>query len=237
MNWVVMPVRNALYYTREAVPTMLAQDIGDVRMFVVNNSSTDGTVQYLASLHPDVQFVSYAPGKSVAYSWNRGLEFVFSTGAPYALVVNNDVKLRPDTMRRLVADGGGFVTAVGVDDEAMLAGEPSNGRRPHPDFSCFLIRREVWERVGPFNEAYEGGYGEDAEYHLRMHRAGINAYCLDIPFLHYACGTLKLASEEERRAIEDRAGRNRARFRETCGVEIGTPEYYALFQREEPRVP
>lgn len=250
MNPIIVPVRNGLHLTRNAVKDFLAQDIGDVQVLVIDNASTDGTSQWLQT--QDVLTMYNNPPKSVAASWNAGLRWVFEQGAEYALVSNNDVLLRPDTFRHLVEDGGGFVTAVGSDDpekikpvSATQIGEapatwdyavpdPSKKRR-HPDFSCFLIRKEVFEKVGPFDEEYEIAYCEDASYHLRMHQAGIEAVCLDLPFYHLGAQTIKLEyGTGLDTQIKEQADRNRAYFKQKHGVEVGSKEYYALFGHEEP---
>ncbi len=260
MNAIICPVRNGLHLTRDALKDFLAQDIGDVQVLFINNASTDGTTQWLQT--QPVHTIYNNPPKSVAASWNQGLRWVFGQGAEYALVVNNDLRLRPDTFRHLVEDGSGFVTAVGTQDPAKIEPysdlseakpgetvytvltadgrmihytEPNpDAKRDHPDFSCYLIRREVYEKVGPFDEDFKGGYCEDSDTHLRMHQAGITAICLDLPFLHYGAQTIALASEEEARSISEQAGRNRALFKQKHGVEVGSPEYYALFGHGKP---
>lgn len=237
MNWIICPVRNGLHLTRRAVKDFLAQDIGDIAVLLLDNGSTDSTTQWAATLPASVH-TSWAADRGVAASWNFGLRWVFSKGAQYALVVNNDVRLLPYTYRHLVGYGGGFVTAVGSDDMKCI--EPPYNTpvppdvRPHPDFSCFVIRREVWDKVGPFNELYTSAYAEDAEYHLRMHRAGVEAYCLDLPFYHLGAGTLKHANKDEADAIQSAADANRRRFHEAHGVEVGSKEYYALFGHGPP---
>lgn len=236
MNPILCPVRNGLHLTREAVRTFLAQDIGDVDVFLIDNDSRDGTTQWLWT--QPVRSVNLRPGKSVAASWNIGLRQLFKEGAEHVLVVNNDVELRPDTYRHLVAAGALFVTAVGTRDRSKIAPPysvpNSEQNRPHPDFSCFLIRREAWDRVGEFDECYAGAYCEDAAYHLRLHRAGITAYCLDLPFLHYGAQTLANADQVEAAAIRFNADRNRALFLEREGVAVGSPEYYAVFGHDAP---
>ena len=226
-----MPVRNGLAYTRAALPTLLAQDIGDVDLLMIDNDSTDGTGEFCRA-QQGVLYHHQRPALSVAASWNKGLRFLFEDdGAPgYVLTVNNDLLLKPETYRLLVEDGGQFVTGVGVNTMEQFAElcAPSQ-RRPHPDFSCFLIRRECWDRVGPFDEQFVGAYAEDSDYHLRMHQAGISAYCLDLPFYHAASGTIKSASEKEAEAIRRRADANRERFKAKWGVEAGSTEYYTLF--------
>lgn len=233
-NFILVPVRNGLRYTRAAMPTFLAQDIGDITVLVIDNESTDGTQQWLMTQPSNVVTWRQQTPLSVAGSWNRGLRWIFDHGCEYALVVNNDVELRSDTYRHLAADGGQFVTGVGVGDKAQvgdLRTPNPEGKRPHPDFSCYLIRREAYERLGGFDESYTGGYCEDADAHLRMHRLAIDAYCIDLPFYHVASGTLKaVISNEERDRIQKMADANRERFKQRHGVEIGSEGYYNLFK-------
>ena len=234
-NWIIVPVLNGLHYTRDAVADFLAQDIGDVEVLVVANSPTDGTMEWLRTQPRNVHVMHFAPPRSVAYSWNRALEHVFGLGEQHALVVNNDVRIRPDTYRRLVEDGGPFVTAVGVSDPKAINPpylKPTAPKRPHPDFSCFLISKETWKTVGAFDEKFLGAYAEDWDYHVRLHKAGIEAQCLDLPFLHFASGTIKSTENEEVDAIHARAAANRKYFKEKWGVDGGSKEYSALFGHE-----
>jgi hypothetical protein len=62
-----------------------------------------------------------------------------------------------------------------------------------------------------------------------MHRLGIEAYTIGVPFFHYASGTLKHATEEERKRIEKRADLDRDAFKEKWHCLPGTTEYEALF--------
>lgn len=237
MNPILVPLRNGLALTRAAHKTFLTQDVeGGVDLLYIDNNSSDGTAQFLAATGARV--ATNRIGKSVAASWNQGLSWFFGRSESHVLVVNNDVELLPQTYRCLVESGHLFVTAVGSADRMKLqtcnpVPDPAM-IRPHPDFSCFLMRREVWERVGPFNEAYVGAYGEDSEYHLRMHRAGIRAVAIELPFYHVACGTLKNATEAEAARIAAKADANRARFMQQYGVAVGSAEYYALFGHGAP---
>ena len=239
MNWILVPLRNNLAFIRAALPTFLAQDVGDVRVFLWDNGSTDGTSAWANSITDDrVTYVYNAQPKSVAASWNAMLRYVFEQGETHALVVNADVELRPDTYRHLVADGGLFVTAVGTADKSKIA-PPYNApdpamKRRHPDFSTYLIRRECWDRMGPFNEDCIGGYVEDSFAHMRMHEVGIVAECLELPFYHVGAGTLKNADEAETTRIQQQADKNRALFKQKYGVEVGSEGYYALFGHGAP---
>ncbi len=226
---IVMPVYNCKTLTQIAVETCLAQDIGPVRVLCGLDRADDGVAEWLRTQHPRVQSVTML-GRGVSAIWNGLLEYAFETlNAPCVLVVNNDIRLRPDTYRRLANDGGAFVTCVGTSSGAKFpGGEPSGETRPHPDFSCFLIRRECWQQVGRFDEQMRI-YTSDGDYHLRMHQAGVPAYCLDLPFYHYASGTLKQTDPDGRVRILARATLDREAFEAKWGCKMGTTEYYAKF--------
>lgn len=258
MNPVLIPLRNNLHLTKRAVRSVYNQDI-PVELLVLDNASSDGTHEWCYT-QKEMAHIHFDPPKSVAASWNLGLKFWFDHGAEYVLVVNNDIELRPDTYRLLIEDGGQFVTAVGTRDIGKIlpmlkpAVDIESGigpihmhhitnqysvpdpaaKRPHPDYSAFVIRREVWEKVGPFDECFKIAYCEDSSHHLRMHRAGIEAYCLDLPFLHHGAQTVKNASPEETRMIQLQADANRKLFRKMYGFNVGSPEYYAAFGQEGP---
>jgi GT2 family glycosyltransferase len=233
-NPIIVPVRNNLSLTKKAIRTFKAQDIGDVSILVINNASTDGTTEYLGT-ERDIYQMYYDPPLSVAASWNRALNFFFIAGAEYALVVNNDVELQPQTYRYLVGDGGGFVTCIGNQQWPEVINPPDpEKKRAHPDFSCYLIRKEVYEKVGPFDEQFLIAFGEDWDYHVRLHRSGIAAMAIDFPFLHHGSMTIKNADLSEIRKIQMQAEKNRMYFKKKWGMAGASEEYYRYFNNEAP---
>lgn len=237
MNWVICPIHNGLSMTKALIPDLLAQNIGDVEVLFLLNGAVDGSAEYIRSLgNRRLHVVNVPPPHGVSRAWNHGLSWCFESGAKYVLVVNNDIRMRPDTYRLLVEDGGAFVTAIGSDDPESVAQLvlPTAPKRPHPDFSCYLIRKECWDRVGQFDEGFIGGYCEDWDYHCRMHQAGITAECLDLPFYHIASGTLKDCDEDEQDRIREQAAHNREYFHRKWGFEGATPEYEAFFATPPP---
>lgn len=230
-NWIVCIARGNLSLTKRAVASFLAQDI-DVTVLLINNASTDGTAAWMATMGDRIRQIHFTDQKSVAECWNYGISWCFSQGADHVLVANNDVRLKPWTYRLLAADGGGFVTAVGVNNQEQFdeAPEPET-KRPRPDYSCYLIRKEVFQQV-PFDEGYLVAFGEDGDHHVRLHRLGIPAYCIGVPFFHVGSATVKLADPEEAERIGKQAERNRERFFRKYGARIGTPEYDTLFTPE-----
>lgn len=98
-----------------------------------------------------------------------------------------------------------------------------------------MISRECYEVVGPFDEAYAPAWFEDNKYHIEMHRHGIRAYAIDLPFLHVGGGaqTIKRANATEREHLARAFMRNKQRFLAEYGVDpANTTEYEKLFSDE-----
>lgn len=231
INWVLMPVRNNLHLTRAAIKSILKQDLTNVRVLLINNDSRDGTAAWARTLYPRVITLNKKPALGVAESWNKGLSLLFDgTGVEHVLVVNNDVELRPDTYRLLLKSGREFVTAVGVDAMTGTGTVAPDNYRPNPDFSCFLMRRSVWEKVGEFDEGYKRAFCEDWDYHIRLHMAGIDAGCIGVPFYHVGSATINNMDEKERTELCRQADLNREYFKYKHGFDGGSEEYYNFFK-------
>ena len=69
---VFLPVRNGWPYVQECVESILAQSYPHLELHVLDNQSTDNTVQYLKSLTDDRVRVSYSSSDlSIVESWAR----------------------------------------------------------------------------------------------------------------------------------------------------------------------
>lgn len=230
MNVIIVPVCIGKEMTQQCIASCLAQDIGDVWLYIIDNASTDGTGEWLRTLGVRTTLVTHRRPVGLHKVWNEALTLAFdSLRLPFALVVNNDVILRTDTYRLLRDDGALLVTGVGVDSvEAMEACDPK-ARSPHPSFSCFFMRKEVWDHIGEFDEQFHA-YCGDLDYHLRMHAAGIEASAIAVPFAHVGSATMKLASNEERDRLQKLADNDRLLFEKKWGCKVGTDEYYRRFK-------
>lgn len=230
MNVIIMPVVRGRDMTRVCVESCLAQDIGDVWLYVIDNASNDGTGEYLQTLGVRTTVVSHMRPQGLHKVWNQALTLAFdSLRLPFALVVNNDTLLRPDTYRLLRDDGGAFVTGVAVGTPEEMAMCDPSAHSPHPTFSCFLIRKACWERVGEFDEQFHAWCG-DLDYHLRMHAEGIEACAIAVPFGHEVSATMKLAPDDERDKLQKLADHDRELFERKWGCKAGSEDYYQMFK-------
>lgn len=231
-NPVLMLTRNCLELTKKAVASVVAQDI-PIKLMIIDNGSTDGTVEWLDSEpYDNVGWWGAKENRGVTKGWNMGIGTLLGSNfaCPHVLVINNDVVLPRWHYRRLLEYMLPFVSGVSVGTMAEIEKEPQGGElSKHPDFSSFVIRKDCWKTVGPF---YEGmvHYASDCSWHVEAHRKGVTLYGSPQPFYHERSSTLKLASPEERAEIEAQANRDRRVFRELYGCNPWDKEYEDLFK-------
>jgi hypothetical protein len=123
-------------------------------------------------------------GKSCAWSWNKAIEMA---EGEYIAVLSNDVQVFEHWLEDLI-DATKYVDIVnacpmydmpwGRALEASkrriewMMNDPDKYLYPFRDFSLFLAKREVFDKVGKFDENYEFGWGEDIDYCYRAQALG-----------------------------------------------------------------
>lgn len=233
MNPVLILTHNCLELTKKCVESIRNQDI-PTDLFIFDNGSTDGTHDWLAANRPYInpdRFTCHSincVNLGVSFGWNAMLGFFFEEKQDHVLVLNNDTALPAYFYRKLLSYDLPFVTGISVDEPND---HPDSWHQPaeHPDFSAFLIRRDCWERVGPFDERMRF-YASDNDYHVRAHRAGIKLMNAGVPFHHERSSTLRHANPDEQRAIQQQADADRQVFKEKYGCLPWEPAYAELFK-------
>jgi glycosyltransferase involved in cell wall biosynthesis len=72
---IILPVHNGGHYVKQCVQSILAQTIPDFDLVVLENGSTDGTVEWLSTLRdPRVRIVASPVALSIEDNWSRALE-------------------------------------------------------------------------------------------------------------------------------------------------------------------
>jgi glycosyltransferase involved in cell wall biosynthesis len=104
---VIIPTRNRCAFARRAVACALAQEGVEVEVLLIDDSSTDGSRDELASLRdPRVRLLD-GPGAGPCAARNVALEHV---GAPWIAFLDDDDLWAPQKLLRLAdrEDSGGF---------------------------------------------------------------------------------------------------------------------------------
>lgn len=226
MHPIIVPTYNGLELVKRAVDSFKNQTI-DTHVMAFDNGSTDGTFEWLQDNADEI--VQYFTNTGVTKPWNRGLSTVFERGLDYALVCNADVELPRDFYWRLIAFNDGFITGISITDREALQKPISPNANHSPDFSAFLIRKWVWDIVGPFDERMKI-YASDCDYHVRAHRKDIKLWGSNVPFYHERSSTLRIVDPITRRQIQLQADADRAVFKSLYGVEPWEDGYGKLFE-------
>lgn len=118
VNW------NGAHLLGPCMDSLLTQDLpdGSLEIVVVDNASTDSSVEYLARQYPTVQVRSTASNLGFAGGVNIGLE---DLQAPYVVLLNNDATFEPSAVRHLVEHlGAPGNERVGAATALILLTEP-----------------------------------------------------------------------------------------------------------------
>jgi hypothetical protein len=84
--------------------SVYAQRLAPGLVVVVDNGSTDGSVEHLAARWPAVRVLAFSTNRGVAAGNNTGIEVALEAGASSVLLLNNDTEMAPDVLERLQAE-------------------------------------------------------------------------------------------------------------------------------------
>jgi GT2 family glycosyltransferase len=193
---VVMVTHNARDWTERALRALADKTDVPYELLVVDNASTDGTRDLLASLE-DATVVFNDENRGFGAANNQGAALA---GGPHVVFLNSDVLVHQgwlSPLLGLLADEK--VAAVGprllnLDGSLQLAGallsrsgstleygfgddpdRPEYAFRREVDYlsgACLLVRRTAFDEVGGFDPVYGLGYFEDADLCLALAARG-----------------------------------------------------------------
>lgn len=102
---IVLPVRNGGEYVKECVNSILVQTLNDFNLHVLDNASTDGTSEWLASLNdPRITIHRSAESLSIEKNWSR---IVSVPKNEFMTMIGHDDILEPfylEEMDKLIAE-------------------------------------------------------------------------------------------------------------------------------------
>lgn len=189
INW------NGWRDTIACVESLVAQDYAKLSIVVVDNGSTDDSVERIRSAFPEMTLLPAEQNRGFAAGSNLGIRFALERGAEFVWLLNNDILAPRDTLQKLVnaaADpkvgmvgsvlryldhpetiqawgGGSIVPWMGYATHFMEPAE-LNGRS-FLTFASVLLRTEMLEQVGLLDEQYFM-YFEDSDLCFRAQSFG-----------------------------------------------------------------
>lgn len=199
---------NELAYTKQCIDSVIKYTDQPYELIIVDNGSTDGTQDYLKSL-PGVRLILNGSNYGFAKGNNQGIA---AAKGELILLLNNDVVVTPrwlEGLQRAIresADIGmagprsNYVSGPQLDpatryrtmeDMVRYSEEVSRlnrGSRRETDRLvgfCLLIKKELLQKIGAFDERFASGNFEDDDLCLRARLAGYRLIIAHDVFVHH----------------------------------------------------
>lgn len=188
VNW------NGWRDTLDCLASLREQDYGNLQIIVVDNGSTDDSVERILSAFPEVKLIE--TGKNIGFpsGCNVGLRAALEGSAEFLWLLNNDTVCPPDTLGKLVRRAMASPKAGLVGTVLFYAHDPAKvqawgggrvipwiaytthfdaptefGRNCYTTFASVLARREMLEEVGLLYKGFFM-YCDDSDLCLRMQK-------------------------------------------------------------------
>lgn len=197
----VTTAHNGWARTRECLYFLAASDYGRLATILVDDGSTDGTLEGAAQEFPEVTVIPGDGSLWWAAAMNLGIDRGFDSGADYVFVINSDVLadcsavtklverasssprtlvgsliLERDNRERIWCAGGGMRWPL--PGEYMLrSGEPAHSAIECADVEWLpgmgtLIPRTLFEEIGGYDAVHMPQYLADTDFALRAREFG-----------------------------------------------------------------
>lgn len=148
----------------------------------------------------------------LAAAWNRGINEAIKDGCDYIIVSNDDVLFAPFSIDnaiqfidsdRMNIDFLGFtdvsptyedpfMITFAEQDDTFTPDQTIGGAVYRDDlFSCFVIKRDFFDKFGTFDENFDPAWWEDTDMLYRMHLLGGEIFHSPVPYIHLKHQTTK----------------------------------------------
>jgi GT2 family glycosyltransferase len=188
-------------------------------VYLVDNNSDDGSVEFTLDKYPDVTIVSLPQNLGYCMAYNLAMTHAFADGCEWVVWANNDVKLEPRCLERL-ALAAQCDSRIGIVGPAFLEGE---GEEPnyymlgnHPaacsnmkigsresidvewvEGSFLMVSRQCVQDVGPL-DPYLFFYWEETDFCRRARHKGWRVVMTTAALARHYAGGWSQALEENR---------------------------------------
>ena len=211
---VIIVVYNGMHWLERCLGSVYA----DADLFVLDNDSTDGSADFVASHFPRAKLVRSAENLGFSKANNLGFEWAVKKNYDYVYLLNQDAWLEEGALEKLLAaaeahPGYGVLSPMQMQDgckepdvqfeKIFRSAQNDTGVDCHSEAEgrriCrvrrvmaahWLVPVRVIEQIGPFEEELFPHWGQDDEWCNRLHYYG-----------------LKVGVLPDARAVHDRASR------------------------------
>ncbi len=205
MTGIVIPNYNGTEHLKDCFESLGRQDCRDFRALMVDNGSTDDSVDFTVKNFPEIEILKIEKNLGFAPAVNKGIKHLLEDGnVDKILLLNNDVECAPGFLTEMlncfkneetgsaackmlnyferdVIDAAGDFLSLRRSPWARGNGEKDIGQYDKEEYvfgSCAgaaMYRREVFEKAGFFDEDFIS-YFEDVDFAFRLQLLGYKCF-------------------------------------------------------------
>ncbi|MGE5223690.1 MAG: glycosyltransferase family 2 protein [Omnitrophica WOR_2 bacterium] len=198
---IIIVNMNGRHHLQKCLPSVFKQNYDDYEVMVVDNASTDGSIDYIEQNFPKIRIIKN--GTNFGYAGANNVGFQKASGE-YIAVLNPDTQVHPDWLLELIKalqdmpKAGlatpkillmdqpnlintcgnnitytGLTVCRGLQQPACLFTEAC--KVPAVSGAAFVIKKEVLDKIGGFDENFFTYY-EETDLSLRALLAGYECH-------------------------------------------------------------
>ena len=183
-----------------------------VTAIVIDNGSTDGTIDYIRTHFPEAILLPQDKNLGFGQANNIGFDYALAHDATHVLLLNQDAYLQPETIATLLTcdDGEHLLTPIhlngtgehidslfynrtilesaknnGIAEDALLHGQTKSSYEvEYANAACWFMPVTIIQRIGGFDPRFTQ-YGEDDNYIQRLHFHHIGIRLVPTAFIYH----------------------------------------------------
>lgn len=169
--FAVIVTYNAMRWAGKSISSLYRSTCCPYRIIVIDNSSSDGTPEYVNATFPDVELIRMDSNIGFAVSARVGVDKAVGSGADAVLLMHHDVWLAPDALE--VLEGN-------CTDDSLLVPVYMNG--PGSDYETSF--RSVIRHSGRLRKALPRSAGGRSCYKIPVHNVPYGCWFIPVPLIN-----------------------------------------------------
>ncbi|GGF98691.1 glycosyltransferase family 2 protein [Paenibacillus abyssi] len=216
---IIIPTYNQLLYLKECIESIVRYTPEPYELIIIDNASVDGTADYLKAAG-GLRFRINKENLGFAGAVNQGL--MMARGSTL-MILNNDSVVTPHWLSNLLAClhsnprfgivgpvtnyiSGDQLIGISYTNMTEMQQFANSYNQSNPERwtiigrltgFCMLLKRDVFNRLGYFDEGFEIGNCEDDDYGLRARLLGLQLVIAKDTFIHHY-GSVSMKSLNDR---------------------------------------